>query len=191
MPGGAAPILTAVTNRTTSGDEDLLARAQRNAMLVAVGSILATLAVIFALLAVTAASTGVAPTTAVPWIITLLVCAALMGALCVAQQRLWLRAWNAWRSDVPQHGSRVSWVLHLVSYPVVVVGIFAGVAASQAVGFGGAVANWSTLAVVPLIASQVVGAVRVVSESGPPGTVPTHVRALAARIERSRHDEEE
>ena len=179
-----------MTNRTTSGHEDLLARAQRNAMLVAIGSILATLAVIFALLGITAASTGVAPTTAVPWIITLLVCAALMGVLCVAQQRLWLRAWNAWRSDVPQRGSRLSWVLHVVSYPVVVVGIFAGIAASQAVGFAGSVANWSTLALLPLIGSQVVGAVRVVSETGPPGTVPTHLRALAARIERSRHDED-
>lgn len=179
-----------MTNRTTSGDEALLARAQRNAMLVALGSILATLAVIFSLLAVTAASTGVAPTTAMPWIITLLVCAAVMGGLCVAQQRLWLRAWNAWRSDVPQRGSRLSWVLHVVSYPVVVLGIFAGIAASQAVGFAGSVANWSTLALVPLIGSQVVGAVRHVSEDGAPGTVPTHVRALAARIERSRHDED-
>ena len=190
MRDGPAPILTAVTNRTTSGDEDLLARAQRNAMLVAVGSILATLAVILSLLALTAASTGTAPTTAEPWIITLLVCAAVMGVLCVAQQRLWLRAWNAWRSDVPQRVSRFSWVLHVVSYPVVVVGIFAGIAAGQAVGFAGSVANWSTLALVPLIGSQVVGAVRVVSETGPPGTVPTHVRALAARIERSRHDED-
>jgi hypothetical protein len=185
-----APILTAVTNAgTTSGDADLLARAQRNAMLVAVGSILATLAVILSLLALTAASTGVAPTTAGPWIITLLVCAGVMGLLCVVQQRLWLRAWNAWRSDVPSHGQRLSWVLHVASYPVVVLGIFAGIAASQAVGFAGSVANWSTLALVPLIGSQVVGAVRVVSESGPPGTVPTHVRRLGARIERSRHED--
>jgi hypothetical protein len=72
---------------------------------------------------------------------------------------------------------------------VVVLGLFAGIAASQDVDFAGAVANWSTLAVVPLIASQVVGAVRYVRRSGPPGTIPTHVRALAARIERSRHED--
>lgn len=179
-----------MTNRgATSSDEDLLARGQRNAMLVAVGSVLATLAIILALLALNAAGTGVATTTAVPWIITLLVCAALTGGLCVVQQRLWLRAWNAWRADVPAHGARVSWVVHLVSYPVVVLGIFAGIAASQAVGFAGTVANCSTLALVPLIGAQVVGAVRYVSTDGPPGTVPAHVRRLAARIERSRHED--
>jgi hypothetical protein len=133
-------------------DGDLLvASAQRNAMLVAVGSILATLAVIFALLALTAASRGVTTTTAVPWIITLLVCAGVLGALCVVQQRLWLRAWNLWRVDPSAMvAERFSWVVHLISYPVVVVGIFAGIAASRDVGFAGAVANWSTLALVPL-----------------------------------------
>jgi hypothetical protein len=187
---GAAPILTAVTNRgTTSGDADLLARAQRTAMLVAVGSILATLALILALLALNATTRGVTSTTAVPWIITLLVCAGAMGALCVVQQRLWLRAWNAWRADVPARGQRLSWVLHLVSYPVLVLGIFAGIAASHDVGFAGAVANFSTLALLPLIGSQVVGAVQHVRTEGSAGTIPTHVRRLAARIERSRHED--
>ena len=184
------PILTAVTERAaTGGDEVLLARAQRNAMLVAVGSILATLAVVCALLALTAASRGVTSTTAVPWVITLLVCAAVVGGTCVVQQRLWLRAWNAWRAGARARGLRLSWVAHVVSYPAVVLGIFAGLAASHDVGFAGAVANWSTLALVPLIAAQVLGAVRHVGETGPPGTVPTHVRRLAARVERSRHED--
>jgi hypothetical protein len=180
-----------VTNPgATSSDQDLLGRAQRNAMLVAVGSILATLAVILSLLAVTAASRGVTTTSALPWIITLLVCAGVLGILCVAQQRLWLRAWNVWRVDpAARVGERFSWVVHVVSYPVVVLGIFAGIAASHDVGFAGPVANWSTLALVPLIGAQVVGAVRHVSTAGPPGTVPTHVRRLAARIERSRHED--
>lgn len=187
----AAPILTAVTNGgTTSDGEVLVARAQRNAMLVALGSILATLAIILALLALTAASRGVTTTTAVPWIITLLVCAAAMGALCVVQQRLWLRAWNVWRADPSARvAERFSWVVHVVSYPVVVVGIFAGIAASHDVGFAGTVANWSTLALVPLIGAQVLGAVQHVRRDGPSGTVPTHVRRLAARIERSRRED--
>jgi hypothetical protein len=186
----AAPILTAVTNAgAASSDRDLVGQAQHNAMLVAVGSILATASVILALLALNATTGAVTPTTAVPWIITLLVCGAVVGLICVFQQRLWLRAANAWGAGVPNGGERISWVLHVVSYPVVVVGLFAGIAASQAVGFAGAVANWSTLAVVPLIASQVVGAVRYVRRSGPPGTIPAHLRALAARIERSRHED--
>lgn len=177
------------TNAGGTGADDLaVAGAQRNAMLVAVGSVLATLAIILSLLALTAASRGITTTTATPWIITLLVCAGVMGGLCVVQQRLWLRAWNVWRANPSVRvAERFSWVVHLVSYPVVVVGIFAGIAASHDVGFAGAVANWSTLALVPLIGAQVVGAVRYVRRDGPPGTIPTHVRALAARIERSRH----
>ena len=174
----------------TNDSDVLVAGAQRHAMLVAVGSVLATLAIILALLALTAAGRGVTATSAMPWIITLLVCAGLIGTCCVVQQRLWLRAWNVWRVDPSARvGERFSWVVHLVSYPVVVVGIFAGIAASQEVGFSGAVANWSTLALVPLIGAQVVGPVQYVRRDGPPGTIPTHVRRLAARIERSRHED--
>lgn len=159
-------------------------------MLVAIGSILATASIILALLALTAASRGVTTTTALPWIITLLVCGGLIGLLCVMQQRLWLRAWNVWRVDpTARVGERLSWIVHVVSYPVVVVGIFAGIAASHDVGFAGAVANWSTLALIPLIGAQVVGAVQYVRKDGPSGTIPTHVRTLAARIERSRHED--
>jgi hypothetical protein len=174
----------------TSDGQVLVAGAQRNAMLVALGSILATAAIILALLALTAASRGVTTTTAVPWIITLLVCAGVLGGLCVVQQRLWLRAWNLWRVDPSAMvAERFSWVVHLVSYPVVVVGIFAGIAASHDVGFAGAVSNWATLALVPLIGAQVLGAVQHLRKEGPPGTIPTHVRRLAARIERSRHED--
>lgn len=159
-------------------------------MLVAIGSILATASIILALLALTAASRGVTTTTALPWIITLLVCGGLIGLLCVVQQRLWLRAWNVWRVDpTARVGERLSWIVHVVSYPVVVVGIFAGIAASHDVGFAGAVANWSTLALIPLIGAQVIGAVQYVRKDGPPGTIPMHVRTLAARIERSRHED--
>ncbi len=175
---------------TTSDGDVQVAGAQRSAMLVAVGSILSTLAIIFALLALTAASRGVTTTTAVPWIIALLVCAGAMGLLCVVQQRLWLRAWNVWRVDpTAQVAERFSWIVHVVSYPVVVAGIFTGIKASHDVGFAGAVANWATLALVPLIGAQVLGAVQYLRKDGPPGTVPTHVRRLAARIERSRHED--
>ena len=187
----AAPILTAVANGGRVNDGDLLvAGAQRNAMLVAVGSVLATLSVILGLLALNATASGITSTTAVPWIIALIVCGALVGVCCVVQQRLWLRAWNVWRVDPSARlAERFSWIVHVISYPVVVAGILAGIAASHDVGFAGAVANWSTLSLVPLIGAQVLGATQYIRKSGPPGTVPTHVRALAARIERSRHED--
>ncbi|MGI3779862.1 MAG: hypothetical protein ACRYG2_03715 [Janthinobacterium lividum] len=180
-----------MANGSRANDSDVgVAGAQRSAMLVAVGSVLATASVILALLSLNATTGGVTSTTAVPWIIALLVCAALIGVFCVVQQRLWLRAWNVWRVDPSVRvAERFSWIVHVVSYPVVVAGIFAGIAASHDVGFAGAVANWSTLSLVPLIGAQVVGAVQYVRKEGPAGTIPTHVRRLAARIERSRHED--
>ena len=168
--------------------EEQVALAQRRSLFVALGTLLATFALVLGLLALNATTTGAAPSTAVPWLVTLLVCAAAMGLICVVQQRLWNRAWRLWGAGASNERlERTSWVLHLVSYPVVVVAIFAGVAASQAVGFAGSVATLATLALVPLIAAQVVGAVQHVRKDGPSGTIPTHVRRLAARIERSRH----
>lgn len=168
--------------------DDAIARAQRNALFVALGTLLSTMSLVLGLLALNASVTGAAPSTALPWLVTLMTCAVAMGLVCVVQQRLWNLAWRRWAASHPTDGvERASWVLHLVSYLVVVVGIFAGVAASQAVGFIGAVSTFATLALVPLVAAQVLGAVQHVRRDGPPGTVPTHVRRLAARIERSRH----
>lgn len=170
--------------------EAQVARAQRIGLFVALGTLLATLALVLGLLALNASLTGAADSTAVPWVVTLLACAAAMGLLCVVQVRLWNLAWRRWVEGIATDRlERVSWVLHLVSYPVVVLGIFAGLAASQEVGFGGSVATFATLALLPLVAAQIVGAVQHVRREGPSGTVPTHLRHLFARIERARHED--
>ena len=170
--------------------EQSIAFAQRTALFVALGTLLATLAVILGLLALNASATGAADSTAVPWLVTLLVAAAVLGLVCVVQQRLWNLAWRRWGAGVPtDRPERISWVLHVVSYPMVLVGIFAGIRASHDVGFAGGVSTFATLALVPLIAAQVTGAVQYVRRDGPPGTVPTYARRLAARIERSRHED--
>ncbi|SEP58575.1 hypothetical protein SAMN05421756_10167 [Microlunatus flavus] len=159
-------------------------------LFVAVGTLLSTVALVLGLLALSAAYTGAADSTAVPWIVVLLACAAAMGLLCVVQVRLWNLAWRRWLSSIAtERVERTSWWLHVASYVVVVLGIFAGVAASHDVGFAGGVSTFATLALVPLIAAQVLGAVQHVRRDGPPGTVPTHVRNLSARIERARHED--
>ena len=191
----APPILTAVAQRGvgrggTDDVDDQVARAQRTSLFVALGTMLATLALILGLVALNASSTGAADSTAVPWIVTPLACAAVLGLLCVVQLRLWNQAWRRWAAGNPSHQlERVSWILHVLSYPVVVLGLFAGLAASHDVGFAGSVSTFSTLALVPLVAAQVLGAVQHVRRDGPPGTIPTHLRRLGARIERSRRED--
>jgi hypothetical protein len=189
------PILTAVRANPDGpagrADADLVGWGQGKSVLVALGTLLSGLALVLGILALNATTGGVAATTATPWIVALLVCAALMGLLCVVQGRLWQRATRRWQSsDVSTDGlHRFSWWLHLVSYPVVVAGILTGIKASKEVGFAGSVATFATLALVPLIAAQVLGAVQVVRTEGPSGTVPHHLRRLSARIERSRHED--
>ncbi len=179
-----------VGRSATDALDEAVRHAQRSSLFVSLGTLLSTAALVLGLLALSAAYTGAAASGAVPYVITLLACAAAMGLVCVVQLRLWNLAWRRWLVPTPTVGlERVSWALHLVSYVVVVVGIFAGVAASQAVGLAGAVATWATLALVPLVAAQALGAVQHVRRGGPAGTVPTHVRALAARVERSRHED--
>lgn len=170
---------------------DLVGWGQSRALLVGLGSLLSGLALVLGILALNATIGGVAATTATPWIVVLLVCAALMGLVCVVQNRLWQRAVRRWQSAGSSTAGleRFSWWLHLASYPVVVVGILAGIRASHDVGFAGSVATWATLALVPLIAAQVLGAVQVVRTGGPAGTVPNHLRQLSARIERSRRED--
>lgn len=170
--------------------EEQVARAQRTTLVVALGTLLSTVALVLGVLALNAAFTGAADSTAVPWIVTLLACSAAMGLLCVVQVRLWNLAWRRWVEGIAtERLQRVSWWLHVVSYAVVVVGLFAGIAASHDVGFAGSVSTLATLALVPLVAAQVVGAVQHVRRDGPPGTVPTHLRRLSARIERARHED--
>ena len=167
-----------------------MVNARRSSLFVSLGSLLSSAALVLALLAFSSAYTGAAPSGAVPWVVTLMASAAAMGLLCVVQLRLWNLAWRRWLVPMDTRRlERVSWVLHLLSYGVVVVGIFAGLAASQAVGLAGAVATFATLALVPLVAAQALGAVQVIRRSGPPGTIPTHVRAIAARVERSRYED--
>ena len=170
--------------------EEQVAQAQRNGLFVALGTLLATAALVLGVLALGAAYTGAADSSAVPWVVVLLVAAAAIGLLCVVQVRLWNLAWRRWVSGVAtERVERTSWWLHVVSYVVVVAGIFAGIAASHDVGFAGSVSTFATLALVPLIASQVLGAVQHVRRDGPPGTIPVHLRRLFARIERSRHED--
>ena len=194
-----APILTAVAQagggrggaaRATAELEEQVAGAQRRSLLVSLGTLLSTAALVLGLLALSAAYTGASDTTSVPWIVTLMAAAAAMGLLCVVQLRLWNLSWRRWLEGIAtDRVERTSKVLHGVSYVVVVVGILAGIAASHDVGFAGGVSNWATLALVPLIAAQVLGGANFVRRDGPPGTVPTHLRHLFARIERARHED--
>lgn len=129
--------------------------------------------------------------TGVGWAIAALVGAVLILAICVIQVAVWLRAMASWRGQRVQdlHGeARLSWISHLASYPVVLVALLGSIA-------GSAYATWSASASVLLglsllfvLVAQVLSGVQYLRPSGPPGTLPAHMRRL---VERSQQREDE
>jgi hypothetical protein len=76
--------------------------------------------------------------------------------------------------------------LHLVSYAVLIFGLWACIAGSIAAGTTATAASLLAVALLFLIAAQVLGGVQYLRVSGPSGTIPSHLRRLAAEIERRR-----
>lgn len=128
------------------------------------------------------------------WMATVVTSAVLMLLLCAGQVLLWRRAYASWRGLRPSSlrtQTRLSWVLHLVSYPVALAALLGGMAASAATGWTTSAAVWLTLAMVLVIVAQVFGAVQYLRPDGPPGTIPAHMRRLAAwTAEKRRADDD-
>jgi len=129
-----------------------------------------------------------ATATGIGWSVLLLVCCLLMLAICAVQVVAWRQAMAWWRGrrDVgPTRLAPVSWWLHVGSYPVAVAALWAALAGSAAAGWSATAATLLAVALLLLLAAQILAGVQYVRPSGPPGTVPVHLRRLLAR-ERAR-----
>lgn len=113
------------------------------------------------------------------WVVATVWCSAAMLVLCLWQHLSWRRAWQVW------HGRRdsdlgavvaVSWILHLASYAVVLAGLVVGGIALVQVGRFATTAIFVVLALLALLAGQVLAGVQYVRASGPPGTMPARLR---------------
>ena len=117
------------------------------------------------------------------WAVILVVAAALMLAICLAQLVLWQRGYTVWLGRRPgdlRTESRVSWLLHLFSYPVALAALLAGLGASADAAWTTAAAGWLTVAMTLVVLAQVMAAVQYLRPEGPPGTIPAHLRRLSA-----------
>ena len=120
------------------------------------------------------------------WAVTALVSAIVMLALCVVQLAVWRIAMASWRGVRPEdlHAeARLSWVAHLISYPVALVALFAGMAGSAAAGWTATAAVLLAFSLLLVLAAQALAAVQFLRPSGPPGTLPAHMRRLIARAQ--------
>jgi small-conductance mechanosensitive channel len=153
------------------------------------GSVAALLAVVCCAIALAAFPRFVGPDytggrSGVPWTVTALVCAAAMLAICVVQLVFWIQAMAIWRGE--RSGdlrplTRLSWMLHVVSYAVVLLALWACIAASAAASWSATSAALLAVGLALMLAAQVLAAVQYVRASGPPGTIPAHMRSLIQR----------
>lgn len=122
------------------------------------------------------------------WAALVLGCALAMLGICVVQLVAWRQAMDWWRGrrdSGPARLAPVSWWLHVVSYLVAVTALWAAMAGSAAAGWSATAATLLAVALLLLLAAQILGAVQYVRASGPPGTIPAHVRRMLER-ERAR-----
>lgn len=120
------------------------------------------------------------------WAVVALVTAVLMLAVCGIQVAVWRRAMASWRGvrvqDL-QGERRLSWITHLVSYAVVLAGMWACLAGAADAGWSATAGILLLATMVLIIAGQVLAGVQYLRPSGPPGTVPAHMRRLVRRSE--------
>jgi hypothetical protein len=154
-----------------------------------VGAGLAALSVVAAVAAlVTFPRFTTASASGLGWGVLLLVCCVLMLAICGVQLAAWRQAMAWWRGqrDVgPARLATLSWWLHVISYVVAVVALWAAMAGGVAAGWSATAAELLAAALLLVLGAQILGGVQYVRASGPPGTVPAHMRRLLAR-ERAR-----
>lgn len=159
-----------------------------------VGAAAAALAVVAAVIGLVGFPSFASSGTGEGWAVALLVAAVVMLAICLGQVVLWRRAYAAWRGRVTtdlRSESRLSWVLHLLSYAAVLVALLSGIAASAATGFTTAPAVELTLAMALVVLAQVLAGVQFVRPDGPPGTIPAHLRRLASWTAQQRKADDE
>lgn len=126
--------------------------------------------------------------TGVGWGVLALVCAVVMTGICVVQLLAWRQGmawWTGRRDTPPVRLGQLSFWLHVGSYLVALVALYAALSGSAVLGWSASAATLLTLSVLLVLLAQVMGAVQYARPSGPPGTVPTHLRRLLAR-ERAR-----
>lgn len=123
------------------------------------------------------------------WAVAALAAGLLMLAICAFQLLAWSRAIAEWRGvrdyDVPVL-TRASFVAHLVSYAVVLLALWACIAGSLSAGTTTATSTLLGFALLCVVLAQVLGGVQYLRVSGPPGTIPGHLRRLSDAIARNR-----
>lgn len=125
------------------------------------------------------------------WAVTALVAGVAVLAGCVIQVAAWQRAMSSWRGERMQdlHGeAQLSWITHLLSYPIALVALLACIAGSASATWSATSATLLGLELLFVLVAQMLAGVQYLRPSGPPGTLPAHIRRIVRRS-RQREDD--
>jgi hypothetical protein len=159
----------------------IAARMAPHLRLTQIGVVCAGLAVIASAVAVALFPSFAATGPERGWAIGALVCAVLMLIICAIQVVVWRRAMASWsgrRLHDLHAEARLSWIVHLVSYAVALAALFTCMKGSDAAGWVTASAGLLAITLLLVLAAQVLAGVQFLRPSGPPGTLPAHIRRL-------------
>ncbi len=120
-----------------------------------------------------------------PAAVVALVASVAMLAVALIQVAVWRRAMASWRGQRIQdlNGERVlSWIAHAASYVVALIALLAIMVSSDYAGWSSAAAVLLALCLLLVLVAQVLAGVQYLRPSGPPGTLPAHLRRLSARL---------
>ena len=175
----------------TGAQPAVAARMTPHLRLTQAGTVLGVLSVLTAVAAVVTFPRFTASGSGFGWAVLALVSALLMLGLCVLQLVAWRQAMAQWRGlpgAAPGRLAPLSWWAHVASYLVALVALFACIAGSGAAGWSAEAAALLAVTLLLVLGAQVLAGVQYVRPTGPPGTVPAHVRRVLAR-ERARQAE--
>jgi hypothetical protein len=164
----------------------IAARMAPHLRLTQIGAVCGLVAVIAATAAVVVFPRFAGAGPGLAWAVGALVSAALMLVICVIQVAVWRRAMASWLGRRVQdlHGEKqLSWIAHLTSYAVALAALFTCMGGSAAAGWSSASAVLLGITLFFVLAAQVLAGVQFLRPSGPPGTLPAHIR----RLSRSRY----
>jgi hypothetical protein len=122
--------------------------------------------------------------TGLAWTVGALVSAVLMLIICIVQVVIWRRAMASWLGKRPQDlqaEKQLSWIAHLASYAVALAALLSCMAGSAAAGWSSGSAVLLAVTLLFVLAAQVLAGVQFLRPSGPPGTLPAHIRRLNTR----------
>ncbi|MET0694391.1 MAG: hypothetical protein ABWX96_00370 [Propionibacteriaceae bacterium] len=154
-----------------------------------VGNGVALLAVASSIAALVTFPDSAADVTGPGWAVAALIASVVMLAICTLQHLIWLRAmaqWRGERDDDLAPLARISWIAHLVSYVVVLFGLYACIAATLAAGSTATSSALLAFSLLFLVVAQVLAGVQFLRVSGRSGTIPAHLRRMSEAIQRRR-----